>query len=356
LWYYRVMAKQRTLDRLVLRAVLPEELERWEQLMREQHYLHTARIGGEALRYVATIDGEWVALLGWGSAALKCSARDRHIGWDRRSKEKRLFLVANNVRFLVLLRKENLASKVLAMNLRRLSEDWQNVHGHPVYLAETFVDISRGYDGGCYRAANWAQVGQTEGWSKKGDRWERNGRPKAVYVYPLRPDALQKLKEEFVSRESFAPEGGTQEQGRQKIEPAWLKGLMEQIRAIEDPRHRRGVRHACSGVLGIVVCAVLCGARSFRAIGQWAEALTESELKRFATGRREAPSEPTIRRMIHGVDAEGFDKRIGAWIAEQQPLKDKAVAIDGKTLRGSSEGDKPGMHLLSAVLHKGGWC
>jgi len=67
-----------------------------------------------------------VALLGWGSAALKCAARDRFIGWNEETKLKKLYLITNNVRFLILpwFRIKNLASRVLALNLKRLSEDF----------------------------------------------------------------------------------------------------------------------------------------------------------------------------------------------------------------------------------------
>jgi hypothetical protein len=137
---------------LLVRPIRVQEVQRWRDLIHQRHYLHSARIGGKVLRYVATRGDEWIALIGWGSAALKCTARDRYIGWDTETKEKRLFLIVNNVRFLMLVRERNLASQVLAQNLRRLPQDWQRVYGHPVYLAETFVDPI--YRGTCYRASN----------------------------------------------------------------------------------------------------------------------------------------------------------------------------------------------------------
>lgn len=129
---------------------------RWEYYLRKYHYLGYKCIPGKSLRYVATIDNNWVALLGGGSAALKCAARDRFIGWNEETKLKRLYLITNNVRFLILpwIRIKNLASRVLALNLKRLSKDLNAVYGHPIYLAETFVDLSL-YEGTCYKAANW---------------------------------------------------------------------------------------------------------------------------------------------------------------------------------------------------------
>ena len=92
------------------------------------------------------------------------------IGWDEQRKRKHLHLVVNNVRFLILpwVHVEHLASKILAMGLKHVSGAWQQVYGHPVYLAETFVDTSR-YAGICYRASNWRYVGQTKGFCQTGE-------------------------------------------------------------------------------------------------------------------------------------------------------------------------------------------
>ena len=103
-------------------------------------------------------------------------------------------MVVNNVRFLILswIQIEHLASKILAMSLKRLSGDWQEAFGHPVYLAETFVDTSR-YQGTCYRASNWKHVGQTKGSAKKGNNYLYHGQTKAIYLYPLHRDFRRQL-------------------------------------------------------------------------------------------------------------------------------------------------------------------
>src|SRR5579863_9540199 len=99
--------------------------------------------------------GEWFALLGWPAAALKCRPRDRFIGWPPLLQYQRLHLIAN-FRFLILPHAylQNLASRVLSLNLRRLGADRQAVHGHRLLLAETLVDPQR-FRGACDRAANW---------------------------------------------------------------------------------------------------------------------------------------------------------------------------------------------------------
>ncbi len=144
------------LHEVIVRLILPSEWSRWETLMRRHHYLGFSGMVGESLRYVAEWKDQWLALLGWQAAALKCRPRDHWIGWPPVLQYQRLHLIANNGRFLILpeVTLKNLASRILSLNLKRLSSDWQTVHGHPILLAETFVDPSR-FTGACYRAAHW---------------------------------------------------------------------------------------------------------------------------------------------------------------------------------------------------------
>lgn len=162
---------------------------RWDYLVHHYHYLGLPKLVGEHLKYEVSINGQIVACLGWASAAWKIRDRDVFIGWAEQTKRKNLHLVVNNVRFLILswIQVEHLASKILAIGLKRLSGDWQEVFGHPVYLAETFVDTSR-YRGTCYQASNWQYVGQTKGSAKKGNAYFYHGQPKAIYLYPLHRD------------------------------------------------------------------------------------------------------------------------------------------------------------------------
>jgi hypothetical protein len=158
----------------------------WEYLIHHCHYLGLPKLVGQYVRHLVFIEGHIVACLCWASAAWKIEARDRFIGWDEPAKRKNLHLIANNTRFLILpwIRVKHLASKVLSLSVRRLNTDWQQIYGHPLYLAETFVDLAR-FKGTCYRAANWHFVGQTKGSAKKGNVYYYHGQPKAIYLYPL---------------------------------------------------------------------------------------------------------------------------------------------------------------------------
>ncbi|MBI3084856.1 MAG: DUF4338 domain-containing protein [candidate division NC10 bacterium] len=182
------------LAELRVRLVRQEERPQWRTLLAQHHYLGFQSTVGEAVGYVATLGGHWVALLAWAAAAWKCRPRDAWIGWDEALKGRRLHLVANNVRFLILpgVHIPNLASKVLALNVRRLSADWQARYGHPLLLVETFVDATR-FPGTCYRAAGWRWLGQTRGFGRSRQGYVRHGHPKHLFVRPLRPDAAQLL-------------------------------------------------------------------------------------------------------------------------------------------------------------------
>jgi Domain of unknown function (DUF4338)/DDE_Tnp_1-associated/Transposase DDE domain len=335
-----------TLRNLTISLTTREEIPRWDALMKEYHYLGLHRMPGERLRYIASSEGTWLALIGWSSAALKCAVRDDYIGWRTQEKLKRLTYVVNNVRFLILpwIATKNLASRILSLNTRRLAHDYETIYGHPVFLAETFVDFSR-YKGTCYRASNWRFLGVTKGYSKNGRYYYENGNPKGVFIYPLVQHPCALLNADLL------PAGGVSmsEKSRLALAAFPIEGLKERIGQIVDPRKRRGIRHPLVNILSLSVAAVLCGARSYIAIAEWASSLSHETLIRFGC-KRNAPSEPTVRRVLQKIDVEAFDAAIGSWLIDVLPPP-AGISIDGKTLRGS--GDKK-VHLLSAIVHKEG--
>lgn len=173
---------------LQVQSLDPQNSYLWDYLIHHYHYLGRPTLVGEHLRHLVFINGQVVACLAWASAAWKIKARDQFIGWEEDTKRKNLHLIANNTRFLILpwIRVKFLASKALSLSLRRLSADWEKTYEHPLYLAETFVDISR-FSGTCYQAANWMEVGRTKGSAKKGNAYQYHGQAKAIYLYPLHP-------------------------------------------------------------------------------------------------------------------------------------------------------------------------
>jgi hypothetical protein len=167
----------------------------FEALLYRYHYLSHRGTVGENLQYLARDRfGRPLACVLFGAAAWQCRARDQHIGWEAATRQRRLNYLTNNTRLLILpwARVPHLASHLLGRITRQLSADWQQKYGHPIFLLETFVDTSR-FAGACYRAANWQAVGQTTGRTRQNKTGVAQAPPKAVWLYPLRPDYRQAL-------------------------------------------------------------------------------------------------------------------------------------------------------------------
>lgn len=163
-------------------------------LLARYHYLSFKQPVGENMAYLAADrHGRPLACLLFGSSAWSCAVRDQYVGWKVRQRRERLHLLSNNHRFLILpwVQVSCLASHLLGMIVRRLSQDWQAKYGHPILLLETFVD--RRFQGTCYRAANWLCLGQTTGRTRN-DRHKCIEAPgKDVYVYALHDLAIPRL-------------------------------------------------------------------------------------------------------------------------------------------------------------------
>jgi len=186
------------LARLNVRHLKDHERERFDLLLKERHYLHSAILVGQYLRYVAELDGHWVALIAFSAASLHIKGRDKRIGWSARQRARRLSFIANNSRFLVLTDRQslpNLASRVLGLCLRRLSDDWLARWKHPILAVESFVDETL-YRGTCYRACGFEAIGPTGGFSRNArDYYLPHGQPKQLYLRALHPRAFAILKQ-----------------------------------------------------------------------------------------------------------------------------------------------------------------
>jgi hypothetical protein len=335
---------------LRLRLIDKAERASWQQRLAAFHYLGAASVVGESLWYEATLGDEPVAVLVWGAAVLRNAPRDQYVGWDSPTRIGHLSLVTNNSRFLMLpwVHVPNLASQILARNVRRLRADWEHIYKHPVRLAETFVDAER-FRGTCYRAANWREVGQTGGYSRCGASYTANGQPKRVFVY-----ALDRHARVALNTPCEPTPAATKKKAVVNVELLPIlgaHGLFERLGQVVDPRKRRGVRHPLQSILSIAACAVLSGAVSIGAISEWAMHLSAEQMRRFGSGRPTPPSERTVRRMLGALDAAAFDRIVGQWAEEHCESVGRALAIDGKTLRGSADGDAKAVHLLAALMH-----
>jgi predicted transposase YbfD/YdcC len=139
-------------------------------------------------------------------------------------------------------------------------------------------------------------------------------------------------------------------------------GLLERLGALADPRSRHGKLHGLAGLLTIAAAAVLAGARTYTAIGEYAREVPQATLARLGIWRRPysnwyvAPSETTLRRVLQQIDPDELDRVVGGWLAAyQRPAstgeEPGAVAVDGKTLRGARQADGRQVHLFAALAH-----
>jgi hypothetical protein len=121
------------------------------------------------------------------------------------------------------------------------------------------------------------------------------------------------------------------------VEPGALTrpGLPELLGQVTDPRARRGVRHRFAPILAVALAAVLAGARSFTAIGEWVADADAGVLARLGVAGARRPCETTIRRALTRVDGELLDAVVGAWMRTRVGLLGgrRVIAVDGKTVR-----------------------
>jgi hypothetical protein len=323
--------------------------------MQAHHYLGALPKIGNTLWYVATWEDEWLALVSFSAAALKCSARDGWIGWDFRLQYGRLNLIANNSRFLILphCHHRNLASRVLSLCQRRIQADWVAHFGFPVLLLETFVDPTR-FVGTIYRAANWRYVGDTRGYRRTREGYSDTPQtPKRVFIQPLQRNARALLTQPQLNEryQSGVP--------RMKLSAEHMQSLPAFFRPITDPRRAQGRRHPLPAVLAIATAAVLCGARGYEAISDWAQAQSQRALARFRcryrNGHYFAPSKSILRDVLMRVDPVELDEAFGRWNAHYGAL-DESLAIDGKTLCNAVDEAGHQTHVMSVIGHQSKQC
>ncbi len=167
----------------------------WNELMERYHPLGSGPLCGAQLRYlIGGSNGEWLGGFAFSAASWRLQSRDEWIGWNIPTREQNLHRLATNSRFLILphVRVPHLASHLLGMVVKRLPQDWQRRYGYELLLVETFVDTKQ-FRGTCYRAANWIEVGQTQGRGRQDATHRRSSSVKRIFVYALDAQAKQRL-------------------------------------------------------------------------------------------------------------------------------------------------------------------
>jgi predicted transposase YbfD/YdcC len=144
------------------------------------------------------------------------------------------------------------------------------------------------------------------------------------------------------------------------VTPEARGGLLEVLESVPDPRKKRGVRHRFSAILFVSVCAVVSGAHSFAAIAEWAADAVEGTLRGMGIG---APNASTVRRALSALSGDGFDTAIGGFLAgrlaaartkAEVRARRRALAVDGKALRGSRDGEQRARMVMACLDHDSG--
>jgi hypothetical protein len=344
--------EQRILEQVRVRPLRADERSRFMRLLDRHHYLGGLQPVGEQMLYVAvTARGGWVALLVFAAAAKHLKARERWIGWTPAQKRKRLSLIANNVRYLILPRWNlpNMGSRVLRLTTDRISADWQKQYGHPLAALETFVDPEQ-FQGTVYLANGWVELGRTSGYGRcPRDYYVRHDKPKRLFVKPLYKNAARSLQAEHLKPAFERVESKVRPRCELRVKE--LRPLTGHFRAVEDFR-QRFESYPLYSLLSIVACAHFAGAPCGPCdVAAFAADLSQPQrralgIRRNRQHRYPAPSAATFCRVLQKVDALKVEAAI---LAYQSQIRGPAprtgvVALDGKEPKHSG-----GQHIVSAV-------
>ncbi len=194
----------------------------FNSLIEHHHYLGYEQPVGEHLKYLVWAQGRPIACMAWSSAPRHLGSRDRFIGWSGEARRRNIRYLAYNTRFLILpwVEVPHLASHILGRMARQISQDWERIYGHPIFLLETFIDPER-FRGTCYRAANWILLGRTTGRGKDDQTHRPNRSIKEVFGTSPSP-AISRVTSEHI---------GIMKPERLDVTSEELEALLEGVRA-----------------------------------------------------------------------------------------------------------------------------
>lgn len=329
-----------------------EDRRHFQKLLRKHHYLGGLRAVGEQLYYAAVdAQGNWLALLLFSAAARHLKHRDQWIGWTRAQRDRRLSLVVNNSRFLILPHAHivNLGSRVLGLTLERLSADWQARYGHSVLVVETVVDPEQ-FNGTVYTAQGWQEVGLTDGWGRcRREFYVQHDKPKRLFVREVVKNARRSLQAEHLKP---ALAGVEKKAGARCYHKCGeLRALSEHFKALPEYRGR-AESYPVWSLVTLMLLALLCDApRGQKDLAKLARRLTQHQRRALGirpspNGRFPAPSQSTFSRLLSGLDVRRLNQVLLDIQAQVrgQPPPDELIAVDGK-----EPCHGPGDAILTAV-------
>jgi predicted transposase YbfD/YdcC len=137
-----------------------------------------------------------------------------------------------------------------------------------------------------------------------------------------------------------------------------IRPLVASLHEIPDPRHPQGRRHSLTAILAFMCVAMLCGDRSYSAIADWGRCYGEQLVRAWGFTRNRTPCAATLYHVMRQLDRNLVEATLGEWAQSvltalpPTPDEPEAIAIDGKTLRGSHQQGAPAAHLLSVLSHR----
>jgi len=326
---------------IVVRVPSREEVQWFDGLLADHHYLGAGRSVGDYLRQVVELDGKAVALLVWGPACYALRDRDLWISWSATQRLERLKLIVQNRRFLLLSptgESPHLASQAMSAALRHLAEQWGERFGYRPLLAESFTD-PEAYAGTCYKASNWEAVGYSAGYSRhRADFYIANQRPKRLWLRALVPEAGQQLRSVQVPEDCRAGLLGAPS-GTLPVNAQQLGSLLDVFRRAPDPRDSN-TRYRIGPVLTLIAMALLAGRREIAEIARFARTLSPGQRRRLGLPRKkgtrafyEVPGYGVFYQVLTRMDPEAFASLLNGWLQSRAGTLPQALALDGKMIR-----------------------
>lgn len=127
--------------------------------------------------------------------------------------------------------------------------------------------------------------------------------------------------------------------------------LLEVLSQVPDPRDPRGIRHPLSAILSLAVLAMLTGIKSYAGIAQFGRDKGFALAHALGFRRGKTPTVSTLSELFRALDIAAFEAALSRWIGSRLPPDtERIVSLDGKTARGSKDGDAPGQHLVAAYV------
>lgn len=314
-----------------------------KKMLGAEHSLGAGTAVGQRIWQIVQIvqrgeDGKPVAVLLWAASALHLKDRDEWIGWDAMTRSRRLGLIVNNSRLLILEaeREPNLASQVLGAALRALPGQWRARYGYAPVLAEAFTDLET-HHGTSYKASNWLPLGKSKGFERhRADFYVPNHRPKKLWVFAFREDARVLLCARVLPPELAVAE--IPAVVRCPLRVKQMLSLRDVFMELDDPRRMSSRRYRLSTMLTLVCMGLLCGAQNLSDILRSCRLLGQRERRHLELRRMKGsetcrvPCYNAFSNLLSIIDRGQILTLLTGWLTQHEGTLPRTLAIDGKDL------------------------